>query len=365
MKDNKRGGEYSIMPTTNDSLEVRNIFKNYEGKPLLNGINLQVKAGETLCLLGRSGSGKSTLLRIIAGIESADKGEVLWNGEKINEVPTWRRHFGLMFQDYALFPHRNVEENVAFGLRMQATPKAQIQTRVRQVLDLVNMTAFEKRRVTDLSGGEQQRIALARALAPHPRLLMLDEPLAALDRALRMELQEELRALLHKTGIPAIYVTHDQEEAFLLGDGVAILADGIVAQAGTPRQVHQAPLNRKVAEFLGMTNFINGIVVSTAPLQVETSFGLFRASNPNQVGLTYKNQVSLLLRTQGAVISTVPEGQNIISGVVSDCVFHGDDYKITLQTPGDGLMVFNLPQACTPGEKAAFSIPEDSVVVLS
>ena len=365
MKDSKPEGEYYIMPTMTDSLEVRNISKNYEGKPLLNGINLQVKAGETLCLLGRSGSGKSTLLRIIAGIESADAGDVLWNGEKINDVPTWRRHFGLMFQDYALFPHRNVKENVAFGLRMQGAPKAQIQTRVRQVLDLVNMTGFEKRRVTDLSGGEQQRIALARALAPNPRLLMLDEPLAALDRALRMELQEELRALLHKTGIPAIYVTHDQEEAFLLGDGVAILADGIVAQTGTPRQVHQAPLNRKVADFLGMTNFINGKVVSTAPIQVETNFGRFRASNPNQVALARESQVCLLLRTQGARISTVLEGQNIVSGVVTDCVFHGDDYKITLQTPRDGLTVFNLPQACNCGDQAAFLIPEASVVVLA
>lgn len=352
------------MPMLNDSLEVKAIHKNYEGKPLLNGVNLKVTGGETLCLLGRSGSGKSTLLRIIAGIESADAGDVLWNGEKVNDVPTWRRHFGLMFQDYALFPHRNVEENVAFGLRMQGAPRQQIQILVRQVLDLVNMSGFEKRRVTDLSGGEQQRIALARALAPHPRLLMLDEPLAALDRALRMELQEELRALLHKTGIPAIYVTHDQEEAFMLGDRIAILADGMVAQTGTPRQVHQAPLNRKVAEFLGMTNFLSGKVVSTTPILVETTFGNFQASNPNRVSLHRDRQVCLLLRTQGAEPSAAAQGLNTISGIVTDGIFRGDDTRITLQTAHDGLMVFHLPQAQKVGEKVALTIPEASVVVL-
>ena len=181
-------------------LSLHEITKNYEGKPLLNGISFEVVSGETLCLLGRSGSGKSTLLRIIAGIESADGGSVQWDGEDLGECPTHLRRFGLMFQDYALFPHQNVAENVAFGLRMQGVTRAEIDRRVKAALEQVNMAGFANRRVTDLSGGEQQRVALARALAPAPRLLMLDEPLAALDRALRQQLQQELREVLQRTG---------------------------------------------------------------------------------------------------------------------------------------------------------------------
>lgn len=192
------------MISNQNILEIKNIQKNYEGAPLLKGISFEVENGETFCLLGRSGSGKSTLLRIIAGLEIADSGDVIWNGQNMNGIPTYQRNFGLMFQDYALFPHMNVSENVAFGLRMQGLARPQIVSAVKDALDLVNMGGFAERSVTDLSGGEQQRIALARALAPKPHLLMLDEPLAALDRALRMELQEELRSLLKRAGIPAI-----------------------------------------------------------------------------------------------------------------------------------------------------------------
>ena len=171
-------------------LEIRDIWKSYEGQPLLNGVSFSLEAGETVCLLGRSGSGKSTLLRIIAGLETAERGQVLWQGQDLSAVPVHLRQFGLMFQDYALFPHRDVAENVGFGLRMQGLSKAEISLRVAEALEQVNLAAFAKRRVTDLSGGEQQRVALARALAPRPRLLMLDEPLGALDRALREQLSD-------------------------------------------------------------------------------------------------------------------------------------------------------------------------------
>ena len=219
-----------------DRLDVIDLYKNYEGQPLLQGENFHVETGETLCLLGSSGSGKSTILRIIAGIETPDSGQVHWNDRDTTLVPVFRRNFGLMFQDYALFPHLNVFDNVAFGLRMQNVPKAEIAGKVKSALERVNMNSFAERQVTDLSGGEQQRIALARALAPSPRLLMLDEPLAALDRSLRVELQEELRTLLHQTGIPAIYVTHDQEEAILLGDRLALLHAGRIVQSGRDRK---------------------------------------------------------------------------------------------------------------------------------
>jgi spermidine/putrescine transport system ATP-binding protein len=221
-------------------LEVIDLHKTYEGQPLLKGISFSLAAGETICLLGASGSGKSTILRIIAGLEQGEQGEsgdVRWEGRSLSGVPVHRRNFGLMFQDYALFPHLNVFENVAFGLRMQHWPENQIKLRVAEVLGQVNMSAFEKRGVRELSGGEQQRVALARALAPRPRLLMLDEPLAALDRALRESLLDELRMILHRSGIPAIYVTHDQQEAFTIADRIILLHDGTIAQAGGPPQV--------------------------------------------------------------------------------------------------------------------------------
>ena len=184
-----------------------------------------------------------------------------------------------MFQDYALFPHRNVEENVAFGLEMMRLPKKKISEMVKESLERVNMEAFAQRSVAELSGGEQQRVALARALAAQPRLLMLDEPLAALDRSLRLELQQELSVQLHQAGIPVIYVTHDQEEAVILGDRLAILHDGVIVQNDTPQQVYAAPANRWVAEFLGMKNFINGRVTSVNPLIVTTTPGEIRSES--------------------------------------------------------------------------------------
>jgi ABC-type Fe3+/spermidine/putrescine transport system ATPase subunit len=357
-KENDKNGYFSM-----SQLEIINIHKNYEGKPLLKGINLTVSSGETLCLLGRSGSGKSTLLRIVAGLESADRGDLLWNGESICDVPTWQRQFGLMFQDYALFPHMNVSENVAFGLRMAGMKKVEIAPLVNEALELVNMSAFGKRQVTDLSGGEQQRIALARALAPHPRLLMLDEPLAALDRALRLELQDELRGLLHKTGIPAIYVTHDQEEAFVLGDRVAILSDGLVEQSGSPEEVYQAPKNRSVAEFLGMTNFVDGKVVATEPLQVETALGILTSSNCRMSNVKIGDQQLLLVQTTGAELATTQDGNNRIHGIVTECFFRGDDFKVTLNCC-ELFFEFSLSERCEVGQSITIQVPDSSVVCL-
>ncbi|MHB8087803.1 MAG: ABC transporter ATP-binding protein [Anaerolineaceae bacterium] len=344
-------------------LEIVNIHKNYEGKPLLKGISLSVASGETLCLLGRSGSGKSTLLRIIAGLESTESGDILWNGESVCDIPTWQRQFGLMFQDYALFPHMNVSENVAFGLRMSGMKKAEIAPLVNEALELVNMSGFAKRRVTDLSGGEQQRIALARALAPHPRLLMLDEPLAALDRALRMELQEELRGLLHKTGIPAIYVTHDQEEAFVLGDSVAILSDGLVEQSGSPEEVYKSPRNRSVAEFLGMTNFVEGKVVGVDPLQVETVLGIFGVSTSKPSHFKPGEQKLLLIQSTGAEIATKQDANNRIHGVITECIFRGDDFKLSLNCR-DLVLEFSLPARCEVGQSITIQVPDSSIVCL-
>ena len=221
-------------------LDVKNLTKVYENEPLLRGVSFSVGNGELVCLLGSSGSGKSTLLRIIAGLEEPDSGSVLWQGVDLREVPTHKRGFSLMFQDYALFPHKTVAQNIAFGLEMQGIDKEEISRRVKVGLESIRMQSFADRPITELSGGEQQRVALARALAPSPKLLMLDEPLGALDHTLRTQLIQELRAILHHSQIPVIYVTHDREEAFGLADRLVILHDGVILQQGTPQELFAA-----------------------------------------------------------------------------------------------------------------------------
>lgn len=308
-----------------DQLRIENIRKQYEGNPLLKGISFEVSTGEVLCLLGQSGSGKSTLLRIIAGIEPAESGRVLWNGHEMDAVPTHLRRFGLMFQDYALFPHLNVRDNVAFGLRIQGMSTAEIDEKVKAALDRVNLGGFGQRRVTDLSGGEQQRVALARALAPGPRLLMLDEPLAALDRALRAQLQEELRSLLHQAGIPAIYVTHDQDEALALGDRLALLHEGEIIQIGSPEEVYRRPHNAWAAEFLGMENIFAGQVVGTAPFSVSTNFGELQATPETTGGFKPGDACRVVLLKMDA--EKVSIGRNTVSLTVDESVFKGDHYR--------------------------------------
>jgi ABC-type Fe3+/spermidine/putrescine transport system ATPase subunit len=307
-------------------LEVIDIHKTYEGQPLLKGISFSLAAGETICLLGASGSGKSTILRIIAGLEQVEAGDVRWEGHSLAQVPVHQRNFGLMFQDYALFPHLNVFENVAFGLRMQHWPENQIRLRVTEVLGQVNMAAFEKRGVGELSGGEQQRVALARALAPHPRLLMLDEPLGALDRALRESLLDELRMILHRTGIPTIYVTHDQQEAFAIADRIILLHDGYIAQTGSPSDVFAKPANGWVARFLGLGNVIEGYATASG---VETPFGEVHIKCDLKAG----EKVTLLLRPSAEIV----ERGETLSGKIVDVVFHGQLFRIELE---NGLYFF-------------------------
>ena len=287
-------------------LEIKNISKTYEDKSLLANISFKVKQGETICLLGASGSGKSTLLRIIAGLESSERGLISFDGMDITFTPTHLRDFGLVFQDYALFPHLDVFDNVAFGLKARRSNwQFDLLERVDEALGLVNMKGFERRRVTELSGGEQQRVALARALAPHPRLLMFDEPLGALDRTLKEDVLNELRGILHRTKIPAIYVTHDQEEAFAIADKILLLHDGAIVQEGTPADVWSNPKSAWAAKFLGAGNVVEGIVTrASTPLTgqasrsagfiVKTAFGAFnvKCKHKHKKG----ERVSLLLK---------------------------------------------------------------------
>jgi spermidine/putrescine transport system ATP-binding protein len=323
-------------------LEVNHVFKTYEGKPLLNDISFKVDTGETICLLGASGSGKSTLLRIIAGLESSDAGIVSFNGIDLTSTPPHLRDFGFVFQDYALFPHLNVNDNVAFGLKMRRLPGDEIARRVDGSLEMVNLSGFGLRRVTDLSGGEQQRVALARALATRPRLLLFDEPLGALDRSLREDLLNELRKILHQTSIPAIYVTHDQEEAFALADRVLILHDTNIVRDGTPANVWAEPESAFVAGFLGLGNVLDGEVtekVNKQSWKVVSGYGAFtvRCGHEHSKG----DHVHLLVRSLSA-----EDEPNAIHGIVVDVIFQQDRFKVTL----DNGLYFYFQNAPKVGE---------------
>ncbi|MFN2304155.1 MAG: ABC transporter ATP-binding protein [Anaerolineales bacterium] len=344
-------------------LSVQNIAKTYEGKPLLRNVSFEVSEDETVCLLGSSGSGKSTLLRIIAGLEEAEAGHVLWKGQDLADIPAHQRKFGLMFQDYALFPHRNVAENIAFGLRMQNQTKSTIQARVQKALQTINMVAFAQRKVTELSGGEQQRVALARALAPEPRLLMLDEPLGALDRTLREQLSRELRRILRDTKVPAIYVTHDQEEAFAIADRLLLLHNGVILQSGKPHEFFHHPRNVWVAKFFGLGNLIMGTVKACSPLEVETPLGCIQATcdcDPPKVG-----QKTTLLFRPGEVKTPSKDSLNHFQGEVVDRVFQGETYLVTLKMK-DKLPLFNikLTQPVNIGDRVTFAYQPTDVLCL-
>ena len=311
-------------------LEVQNLTKDYENKPLLKGVSFEVGKGELVCLLGSSGSGKSTILRIIAGLEEPKSGTVLWEGRDLRDVPTHKRGFGLMFQDYALFPHKTVAQNIAFGLQMQGLKEEEISRRVKESLESIRMQSFADRPVTELSGGEQQRVALARALAPSPNLLMLDEPLGALDHTLRTQLIQELRAILHQSQIPVIYVTHDREEAFGLADRLVILHDGIILQHGSPRELFEQPSTPWVAEFLGLGNLVNGVVTQLKPLQIKLpSTELTLPGLPLELSEGQACQV--LLRPEHALIApTNSARENYFECIVRDSLFMGEYYQLEL-----------------------------------
>lgn len=308
-------------------LELRNLFKTYEGKPLLTDISFNVAEGETVCLLGASGSGKSTLLRMIAGLESPDSGTVSFDGIDLANTPPHLRDFGLVFQDYALFPHLSVNENVAFGLKMRRMGQAETRERVANLLNVVNLEGFGERRITDLSGGEQQRVALARALAIQPRLLMFDEPLGALDRTLREDLLNELRTIMHQTNIPVIYVTHDQEEAFAIADRILILHDGKIICDGTPEKVWANPGSNYAAEFLGLGNVIAAEAIAANMFRTEYGDFIVHCAHSHSKG----ERAHLLARPLPV------EGEaNTLTGVVADVIFQQDKYKVTMD---NGLFV--------------------------
>jgi len=350
-------------------LEARELFKSYGDTPALRGVSLRAAPGAIVCLLGPSGCGKTTLLRVIAGLERADRGEVMFAGWPIDGVPVHERGFGLMFQDYALFPHRDVAGNVAFGLRMRGEPRQQIEARVAEMLDLVGLAGYDRRRVYELSGGERQRVALARSLAPSPRLLMLDEPLGALDRALRERLLDELRAILKRVGVTSIYVTHDQAEAFAIADWLVLMNDGLIEQQGPPDQVYRQPATRFAARFLGLSNLIDGRVLGRegSALLFETPLGRLRAAG-HALDARPGAAVTLVLRPEAAAPApvTTSAGPNLVAGVVAERSFRGSRTRLTIQHPSGQLLEFELDDAPLPavGEPIALMLRADAISLL-
>jgi ABC-type Fe3+/spermidine/putrescine transport system ATPase subunit len=354
---------------TTPLLQVEGIDKSYDDVPVLKDVSLSLERGEIMCLLGPSGSGKTTLLRIIAGLEAAGSGQVRLDGRDLSGVPVHRRGIGLMFQEFALFPHKDVYGNVAFGMRMARLPREEIERRVASALALVGLRGFERRSVYELSGGEQQRVALARSLAPRPSLLMLDEPLGSLDRALRERLMNELRRILKSVELTGLYVTHDQIEAFAVADRIVIMAQGEVQQIGTPQAVYHRPANPFVARFLGMTNLLPGRVVDLATRQVQTPIGSLHArALPHDTPSETPFPVTVLLRPDAAQLANGSEhgsGTNLVQGEVTECSFRGAYYRLALRHTSGAELAFELKAAAnhapSRGDRVTLALPVDAV----
>jgi ABC-type Fe3+/spermidine/putrescine transport system ATPase subunit len=342
-------------------LELKHIKKNYNQLPLLEDVSFSVGKDETVCILGPSGGGKSTLLRIIAGLEGPASGQVLWDGREISTVPPHLREFGLMFQDYALFPHLNVFDNIAFGLHMHHVEEDEINRRVDGALEMVSLQQIANRSVTDLSGGEKQRVAFARALATKPNLLMLDEPMGSLDRALRDQLIKELHMLISKMDIPVIYVTHDQEEAFSIADRILILNEGKIVQSGSPQYIFTHPEDLWVASFFGLNNRLEGKIHSIDPVIAETVIGKITFSC-GKGKFSIGEAVDLVILPTAISIKEKNDDQNYFEGQIIDNIFKGNSYTIRVWIQESAEFSFQIMTLYQKGKKVGFAIDPDSIL---
>jgi iron(III) transport system ATP-binding protein len=352
-------------------LFLQDISKRYDSTPAVSGVSLAVERGEFFGLLGPSGCGKTTTLRIIAGLEKPDSGIIEFDGREITKVSPEARGFGMVFQNYALFPHLNVFENVAFGLRARQKSKAEIAQRVAGALTLVQLPGYEKRRVDELSGGQQQRVAIARAIAVEPALLLFDEPLSNLDVALREETRSELRELVNRLGLTAVYVTHDQEEAFALCDRVSVMVQGQILQTGSPRALYEHPAQLSVARFLGRNNLIRALRLSAMQAEV----GEFKTLDGGHTlrlsvapaELPPLNKTCTLASRPGHLVITRDEvsGENVLPATVREIQFAGATTSVKLDSNGLMLEVLVLsPAGLGVGDRCAVVLPTDRVTLL-
>ena len=313
-------------------IELKNVTKAFDGEVVLDNISLDIYDNEFLTLLGPSGCGKTTTLRLIGGFESADEGDIIFMGENINNMPPHKRNVNTVFQRYALFPHLHVFENVAFPLREKKMPKAEIEQKVKEMLSLVALTGFEHRSVTSLSGGQQQRVAIARALVSQPKVLLLDEPLAALDLKLRKDMQQELKKIQKATGITFVFVTHDQEEALSMSDTVVVMSEGRIQQIGTPIDIYNEPENAFVADFIGESNILDGVMLEDR--KVAFSGHVFDCVD---AGFGKKEPVDVVVRPED--VDIVSEEKGMLKGVVTSVTFLGVHYEIIVDINGFKWMI--------------------------
>lgn len=337
-------------------IELRHITKTYEdGFSAVKDFNLEVKRGEFVTFLGPSGCGKTTTLRMIAGFDIPSEGEILLNGENITNLPPNKRPINTVFQRYALFPHMNIYENIAFGLKLKKLPKEEINKKVKKVLDLVDLEGFEKRRVSTLSGGQQQRVAIARALVNEPQILLLDEPLGALDLKMRKEMQLELKGMHDRLGITFIYVTHDQEEALTMSDKIVVMSEGKMQQIGTPEDIYNEPKNAFVADFIGESNIFNGIM--TGKLKARFCGGEFVCMDDVEEG----THIVAVVRPEDVILTTPEKGT--IKGVVSSVIFKGMHYEITVES-GRNEMVIQSTKSAKTGDEVGICLEPDGIHIM-
>ncbi len=313
-------------------IDLKNISVTFGDNQVLKDLNLYIRDREFMTLLGPSGCGKTTTLRIIAGFIDPDEGEVIFDGKKINSLPPHKRQVNTIFQRYALFPHLNVYENVAFGLRIKKLPEKEIKATVEEMLELVNLKGFNKRNINSLSGGQQQRVAIARALAVHPRVLLLDEPLGALDLKLRKDMQVELKNIQQRLGITFIYVTHDQEEALSMSDTVVVMDNGIIQQIGSPIDIYNEPKNAFVADFIGESNIVDGVMLKDC--LVEFSGHRFECLD---TGFGTNEAVDVVVRPED--VDVVAPESGMLRGTVTSVTFKGVHFEIIVDIGGFKWMI--------------------------
>ena len=337
-------------------IELKNISKSFDGEKVLDNISLDIYDNEFLTLLGPSGCGKTTTLRIIGGFEQPDEGDVLFMGERINDVPAHKRNVNTVFQRYALFPHLDVYENVAFALRERKAPKDEIDRQVTEMLSLVMLSNFAHRKVTSLSGGQQQRVAIARALIARPKVLLLDEPLGALDLKLRKDMQQELKKIQKATGITFIFVTHDQEEALTMSDTVVVMSDGRIQQIGTPTDVYNEPQNAFVADFIGESNIVDGVMLED--FKVRFSGHTFECVDK---GFERGEAVDVVVRPED--VDIVREEDGMLRGVVTSVTFMGVHYEIIVDIGGFKWMI-QTTDFVDVDEHIGLSIDPDAIQIM-
>ena len=344
------------MTTNENIIELKHLTKKFEdGFLAVSDFNLEVKKGEFVTFLGPSGCGKTTTLRMIAGFDLPTEGQILLNGRDITKLPPYQRPINTVFQRYALFPHMNIYENIAFGLRQKKTKEDVIKKKVKKVLDLVDLEGFEGRSVQTLSGGQQQRIAIARALVNEPEILLLDEPLGALDLKMRKEMQLELKQMHDELGITFIYVTHDQEEALTMSDRIVVMSEGRIQQLGTPEDIYNEPKNAFVADFIGESNIFNGIM--TGKLRARFCGGEFECVDDIDEG----THITAVVRPEDVEITPPEEGT--IRGIVSSVIFKGMHYEITIES-GKNEMVARSVHSARPGDTVGMRVDPDNIHVM-